>query len=57
MQRWQAHLWLGGASGRETAGGVLQVREDEPEARVGAEPHKTLAGGEIMSACGMRGRR
>jgi hypothetical protein len=25
----------------ETAGGVFQVREDEPEARVGAGPHKT----------------
>ena len=25
----------------ETAGGVFGVREDEPEARVGAEPHKT----------------
>ena len=25
----------------ETAGGVFQVREDEPEARVGVGPHKT----------------
>jgi hypothetical protein len=25
----------------ETAGGVFRVREDEPEARVGAGPHKT----------------
>ena len=25
----------------ETAGGVFQVREDEPEGRVGAGPHKT----------------
>jgi hypothetical protein len=25
----------------ETSGGVFQVREDEPEARVGAGPHKT----------------
>jgi hypothetical protein len=25
----------------ETTGGVFQVREDEPEARVGARPHKT----------------
>jgi hypothetical protein len=25
----------------ETAGGVFQVRDDVPEARVGAEPHKT----------------
>ena len=25
----------------ETAGGVFQVCEDEPEARVGAGPHKT----------------
>jgi hypothetical protein len=25
----------------ETAGGVFQVREDEPEAQVGAGPHKT----------------
>ena len=25
----------------ETSGGVFEVREDEPEARVGAGPHKT----------------
>ena len=25
----------------ETAGGVFQVRNDEPEARLGAGPHKT----------------
>jgi hypothetical protein len=25
----------------ETAGGVFRVRDDEPEARVGAGPHKT----------------
>jgi hypothetical protein len=25
----------------ETTGGVFQMRDDEPEARVGAEPHKT----------------
>ena len=28
----------------ETSGGVFQVREDEPEARVGAGPHKTPGG-------------
>ena len=28
----------------ETAGGVFRVGEDEPEARVGAGPHKTPGG-------------
>jgi hypothetical protein len=32
--------WCVGAKA-ETAGGVFQVREDEPEARVGAGLHKT----------------
>src|SRR5215468_7833281 len=32
--------WCAGAK-VETTGGAFQVREDEPEARVGAEPHKT----------------
>jgi hypothetical protein len=32
--------WYVGAK-VETAGGMFQVREDEPEARVGAGPHKT----------------
>jgi hypothetical protein len=32
--------WCVGAK-VETAGGVFQVRDDEPEARVGAGPHRT----------------
>jgi len=32
--------WCVGAK-VETAGGVFQVRDDEPEARVGAGAHKT----------------
>ena len=32
--------WCVGAT-VETTGGVFQVRDDEPEARVGAGPHKT----------------
>ena len=35
--------WCVGAQ-VETAGGVFQVREDEPEARVGVGPHKTPRG-------------
>jgi hypothetical protein len=39
----------------ETIGGVLELREDEPEARVGAGLHKTpLKGEDIMSASGTR---
>jgi hypothetical protein len=41
----------------ETAGGVFQVRDDVPEARVGAGPHKTPWGGEIASASGTRDHR
>jgi hypothetical protein len=45
--------WCVGAK-VESAGGVFQVREDEPEARVGAGPHKTPEGGEITSVSGTR---
>jgi hypothetical protein len=40
----------------ETAGGVFQVREDEPALRVGAGLHRTPRGGEISNPAAKRRR-
>src|SRR5215469_13339418 len=59
MQRSPAPLWPGGAWGSkvETAGGVFQVREDEPAPPVGAGLHRTPLRPEGSRVGGVNGPR